>query len=263
MRERRFDRGSGPPVVVIPGIQGRWEWMEPALDRMSASCRVVSYSLCGEPGSGMPFEASAGFDNFVRQLDDVLERTGLESPALCGVSFGGFIALRYAALRPGRVRALILVSAPPPEWTPTARQRRHLARPMLEFPLFAAGAFQRFWREMRTSLPSWPARLEFAAVHGLRVVRAPLVPTSAAARVAAQQATDMRDDCARIEAPTLVIAGEDDLDDVVPPQATRRYVSLIPGARFERLEGTGHLGVLTRPERFVRLVTDFVHANHH
>ena len=47
-----FDRGSGPPVVVVPGLQGRWEWVRPALDDSRRRCRAISYSLCGDIGSG-------------------------------------------------------------------------------------------------------------------------------------------------------------------------------------------------------------------
>ena len=28
-----YDQGSGPPVIVVPGVQGRWEWMRPAWTR--------------------------------------------------------------------------------------------------------------------------------------------------------------------------------------------------------------------------------------
>ena len=37
-----FDKGSGPPLIVIPGVQGRWEWMQPALLRLARQCRVIS-----------------------------------------------------------------------------------------------------------------------------------------------------------------------------------------------------------------------------
>ena len=47
-----FDRGHGPPLVIVPGVHGRWEWMKPALDKLAASCRTISYSLCGDIGSG-------------------------------------------------------------------------------------------------------------------------------------------------------------------------------------------------------------------
>ncbi|MBW8896248.1 MAG: alpha/beta fold hydrolase, partial [Acidobacteria bacterium] len=96
-------------LIVIPGVQGRWEWMKPALDELAKRCRAVSYTLCGDLGSEMTFDRTLGFDNFIRQLDRVFDRSGIERAALCGVSYGGFIALRYAALRPERVASLVLV----------------------------------------------------------------------------------------------------------------------------------------------------------
>ena len=89
-----FDRGHGPPLVIVPGVHGRWEWMKPALDKLAGSCRTISYSLCGDIGSGQHLDPEQGFDNYLRQLDAVLDRSGVEKVALCGVSFGGFVALQ-------------------------------------------------------------------------------------------------------------------------------------------------------------------------
>jgi hypothetical protein len=47
-----IDRGGGTPVVVIPGIQGRWEWMKPAIDALAQRCRVITFSLADEPSCG-------------------------------------------------------------------------------------------------------------------------------------------------------------------------------------------------------------------
>ena len=33
-----FDQGTGPPLIVIPGVQGRWEWMRPALRELRKHC---------------------------------------------------------------------------------------------------------------------------------------------------------------------------------------------------------------------------------
>jgi pimeloyl-ACP methyl ester carboxylesterase len=60
-----------------------------------------------------------------------------------------------------------------------------------------------------------------------------------------------------------VVTGEDGLDSVVPVHVTRRYCSLIRGARYEMMPGTGHIGMVTQPERFSELVGGFVHANYH
>jgi 3-oxoadipate enol-lactonase len=258
-----FDAGEGTAVIVIPGVQGRWEWMSPGLRALARRCRTISYTLAGDFGSGMKFDRTAGFDSFVRQLDEIFERTGLQRAAICGVSFGGFIALRYAAVRPERVSSLILVSAPAPGWTPSDRQARHVSRPWLSAPAFVLAAPFRIWPEIRMAFGSAVAASLFMARHALRVLAAPVLPSSMAAKVRVQQALDFQPDCARVKAPTLVITGEDGTDTVVPTEVTRRFQQLIPGARFERLERSGHIGIITRPERFADIVSGFVHAHSH
>ena len=91
------DVGAGAPLVLIPGIQGRWEWMRPSVDALARDNRVISCSLPVETGVGNAFDARGTFDQFVRYLDDLLDARGVETAILCGVSYGGLIALRYAA----------------------------------------------------------------------------------------------------------------------------------------------------------------------
>jgi 3-oxoadipate enol-lactonase len=256
-----FDHGTGPALIVIPGVQGRWEWMTPALRELQKHCRTVTYTLCGDIGSGMKFDPRLGFDNYIRQLDSIFERTGLEQAALCGVSYGGFIALRYAAMRPDRISRLILVSAPAPGWVPSARQRRYVARPWMSAPAFVMTGPLRVWPEIQAAYDTWGERLRFTARHGARVVSAPMIPPVVAARVRLQQSTDFAPDCARVLAPTLVVTGEDGLDRVVPPEITRRYMTLIPGAQYVKLERSGHIGMLTRSPQFAEIVASFLRTS--
>jgi pimeloyl-ACP methyl ester carboxylesterase len=258
-----FDRGSGPPVIVVPGVQGRWEWMRPTLDALSRRCRTVSYSLSGDFGSGSPMDGSQRFDSYIEQLESIFESTGIDRAVICGVSYGGLIALRFASLRPERVTGLTIVSAPAPGWKPSARQASWIARPWLSAPAFVATGPFRLWPEIRAALPEGPKRLRFALAHGIRVLRAPMIPPLMALRVRQQQELDFRADCERIRTRTLVITGDDNLDTVVPVQVTQRYCELIPSARYVRMDGTGHLGSITQPERFARIVGEFAHANHH
>jgi len=258
-----FDQGSGAAIVVIPGVQGRWEWMRPALEALSARCRTVSYSLCGDFGSGRRIDPALGFENYLLQLDAVLDDAGLEQTALCGVSYGGLVALRYAATRPNRVSALILSSSPAPGWAPTEQQQRWIASPWRSAPAFIATSPGRLLPEIRTALPGWRERLAFSVRHVLRVAAAPMKPPLMASRVTWQQKMDFRQDCANVQAPTLVISGDEALDRVVPVKVTRTYASLIGRVRCEVIERTGHIGLLTRPDRFASLVSDFVHANSH
>lgn len=258
-----FDQGSGPPLVIVQGLHGRWEWMQPALMELSKRCRTIAYSLCGDFGSGMRVDPELRFDNYVRQLDAVLDGAGVKRAAVCGISFGGFVALRHAATRPERVSALILASAPGPGWEPTAQQARWLARPWVSAPAFVASAPFRLWPEISAALPRVGSRLAFIARHALRAGLAPLIPSLMARRIRDARATDFGPDCARITAPTLVVTGEQGLDRVVPVEVTRRYASLISGAEYMVMDRTGHIGVLTQPERFARIVGDFVHAHRH
>jgi Predicted hydrolases or acyltransferases (alpha/beta hydrolase superfamily) len=69
---------------------------------------------------------------------------------------------------------------------------------------------------------------------------------------------DVTPDCARITAPTLVVTGEPHLDHVVPVEGSSEYLRLIPDAHAVVLERTGHLGSITRPEVFARIIHRFV-----
>lgn len=247
-----FDHGEGIPLVVIPGVQGRWEWMGPALRALAWRHRTISYSL-GHPRR---------FDDLVDQLDEVLDKADVEAAAICGVSFGGLVAVRYAAVRPNRTLALVVVSTPPPSWRPNDRQTRYLASPWLSAPAFVATAPARLWPEIEAAIDSPLARARFAVSHAARIVSAPAVPSAMAARIGLMKDVDWCADCARVNVRTLVITGEADLDRVVPVEATREYTQLIAGARHETIGGTGHIGLVTRPRRFAEMVSDFVNGNH-
>ena len=68
---------------------------------------------------------------------------------------------------------------------------------------------------------------------------------------------DFEADVRRVQAPTLVVTGAEDLDRTVPPALTRRYLDRIPGAELAVLEQTGHMGTITRPAEFANLIADF------
>ena len=76
----------------------------------------------------------------IKELEETRERAGLARVAVCGVSFGGLIALRYAAARPDQVSALIIVSAPGPSWRPDARVARYVHHPVLLAPQTQSGS---------------------------------------------------------------------------------------------------------------------------
>lgn len=256
-----YDEGTGPPLVFVQPLQGRWEWMRPALAELSKHVRVISYTLAGDSGSGERMDPAEGFEVFVRQLERVIDETRLARVALCGVSFGGAVAVRYAATRPQRVSRLIVASSPGPGWTPTESQASYVARPWLSMPTFAVGGLRRASGEIMSALPTTAARLEFSLRYLGTAVRFPMMPHLMARRVRLLQQLDLASDCLHIAAPTLVITGDPALDRVVPVSSTREYVTRIPGARYAIMDRTGHLGSLTQPARFAHIVGDFVNAS--
>ena len=254
-----IDAGHGTPIVLVPGVQGRWEWMAPTVDALAARGRIISYSLCGESGE-RGLEPELGFGSFVTQLDEVLAQAELDTAHLCGVSYGGLIALRYAARRSRHVRSLTLVSTPSPTWRPDCRIERYLRRPRLMAPAFVVGSPARLWPEIHAAFDSWGTRLAFTARHLTRVAAAPFSPVRMAERVRLMRGVDFMEDCRRVTAPTLIVTGESSLDQIVPIENTLEFVDAIAGAETAILARTGHIGFASRPEAFADLLTTFAHA---
>jgi pimeloyl-ACP methyl ester carboxylesterase len=83
-----FELGKGTPIVLIPGLQGRWEWMRPAVDALARQHRVITFSLCDERTSPFPCDLDRAFDNYVSQVNLALDRAGIDRAVIAGVSYG-------------------------------------------------------------------------------------------------------------------------------------------------------------------------------
>ena len=245
--------------MLIPGLQGRWEWMRPAVDALSKHNRVITFSLCDERSSPFPCDPSRGFDNYLDQLDQAFERAGIDRAVIAGVSYGGLIATEYAARHPERVQALALVNALHSSWEPNEQQRRYLDSPVLLSPMFVATAPQRNRPEMVAAFPSIGSRLKFALTTGARVLMAPANPSRMARRIAWAKAHQFGDPHA-VKAPVLVVTGEAELDRIVPVDVTRRYLDEFDEAEHVVLKRTGHLGLVTRPDAFASVLERFVNG---
>jgi len=252
-------KGIGFPVLLLPGVQGRWEWMRPTVDALTAGHRVITASL---QELRPERERDGVFTAWTYAIDQLIDRAHERQVSIIGVSFGGLIAARYAARRPERVTSLILASTPAPNWRPRPDDTFCLRLPWLSLPYFAARGFVRLTPEMLEARESWHGRLTLGAEHARRVLEAPFEPRRMACWVREWLNYDLAADCKRITAPTLIMTGESRLDRVVPVRDSKKYLQLIPGATHQVLPGTGHLGIITKPYRFAEMAGSFIHAAH-
>lgn len=255
-----IDRGKGAPLVLVPSIHGQWQYLGPAVDALAASCRVLTFPLSGERGSGRRIDGADGLDCDVDQIRRVLDDRQIPRAAICGVSFGGLIALRFAATYPDRTSALILASTPGPAFRLRRRHQIYARAPWLFGPLFLAETPRRVRRELKAALPDRHDRWRFVIWQLRTFFATPLSVSRMASRSRLIGAADCANDCRRVSAPTLLITGERNLDYVVPAEGTSQYLQLISTARAIVLERTGHLGSITRPEAFATLVREFMDA---
>ena len=242
------EQGSGPPLVLVPGIPGPWKYVRPAIQALAASFRVLTFSLGPE----------CSIDSDVTRIGRELDDRRIEQAVVCGISFGGLIALRFAATQPARTRALVLASVPGPGTRLKRAHRIYTRWPYVFGPLFVARTPFRVRREVESALPLRSERLSFGWLQLKTFVSAGLSLKQVARRACLMEEIDIAGDCRRVASPTLVITGEPALDWVVPVDNTLEIVRLIPRARHVVLERSGHLGAITRPAAFAATVRRFV-----
>ncbi|WP_329116280.1 alpha/beta fold hydrolase [Streptomyces sp. NBC_01465] len=102
---------DAPPLLLLPGGGGAtstaWFATAAALGRTH---RVHAADLVGEPGRTVPGATPLKTPaDLMAWLDALLDGLGLDSVSLCGHSYGGWIALRYALHAPARTDRLVLL----------------------------------------------------------------------------------------------------------------------------------------------------------
>jgi len=237
--------GSGEPIVLVPGLAGGWRLVAPLAERLSRRFEVI---VCGLRGDRFPMGGAWAREmgDHARDLATVIGHLGLERPAVFGVSFGGAVALELACEHPHKVGALIVHGAEARFRTSIAST---IARRVLErFPLPSDNDFvNQFFNLLHGGKPEPGPLAEFVVERCWETDQAVM-----ARRLALLESFDVSDRLWRVDAPTLVVAGSRDV--IVPASRQRALASSIPGARFETLEGAGHVGFLTHQRELARQV---------
>lgn len=248
------EMGRGSPVMLLHGFPlNRSMWRDQALE-LSATYHVIMPDLRGHgetasPSDEAPMEVMA---EDVAALMDLLE---INQAVLGGLSMGGYVALAFYRLFPGRVRALILADTRPQADSEEARRNRER--------IWERALQQGIETITDAMLPKLlaPATLakEIEIVARVREMIQGTKPEGAAAAlrgIAARR--DQSDLLPEIASPTLIIVGSEDA--VTPPGDAELMHREIRHSHLRIIEGAGHLSNVERPTEFNQTLVNFLNT---
>ncbi|HLM07490.1 MAG TPA: 3-oxoadipate enol-lactonase [Blastococcus sp.] len=230
------DGAADAPVVVLSNSLGATRGMwDPQVPALAERYRVVTYDARGHGESPAP-AGPYSLDDLVDDLVALLDALGAQRAHIAGLSLGGMTAMRLAVREPARVdRLALLCTSADPDSKPFL-ERAAAVRAGGTAPLAQTVASRWVTPGYAAEHPDLMARLE-AMIAGCDDEG-----YAACAEVVA--AVDLREDLARITAPTLVISGAE--DPALPPEHQRVIADGIPGAELLTVSPGAHLANLER-----------------
>lgn len=241
--------GEGPPIVLVAGLAGGWEFLTPLSAHLARDHEVFMVGHRGDEQGGLG-PRPGGIEGYAEDLAEAIEALGLEEPTVVGISFGGAIALQLAAQAPELVGRLVVQGA---EARFSRRQVSRIARHLLEhFRLPEDSPFlNQFFNLLFAGAPEPGPLLEFVVERCWSTDRLEL-----ARRLRALEEWDLNPILGEIDVPTMVIAGT--RDAVVPVDRQRALAEAIPGAVFAPISNSGHVTFLTHAREMSGLIQKMV-----
>jgi pimeloyl-ACP methyl ester carboxylesterase len=263
--EVRDDGGASPPFVLLHGLTSSrhiWDLAIPLLQPH----RVVSYDQRGHGESDKPAKGYA-FADMTRDLDGVLEALHIEAPVVVGHSWGASVALEFAATRPGRPLALVMVDGGFTELSDRF-ETFDAAWAMMKPPAIDGIAIEDFLDRAKGFMPVWNEQVEemfmtmfVVKADGTVNRRFPLAQHKQVVRAMWEHRNF--DLFARVACPTLLVPSytseEGRMADWM--EAKRRGVAraleLLPQGRVQEMQDTVHDSPVQRPRELAALMRSF------
>jgi pimeloyl-ACP methyl ester carboxylesterase len=243
--------GQGPPLVRAANWMTHLGYdIESAVWKhwvrdLAAGHTFIRYD---ERGCGLS-DWEAGeftFDDWVRDLESVVEAVGLQQFPLLGVSQGGAVAVAYAARHPERVSKLVLCSAYARGRAVRAvgDEEKRAAALDLDLARVGWGRDDPVFRQVFAAqfLPDG-TRADWAAFDQLQ--RRTTSPDNAVRFLQEFARIDVREEAMRVRCPALIMHSRD--DHRVPLQSGQELAALIPDSRLVALDSKNHLLTATEP----------------
>jgi pimeloyl-ACP methyl ester carboxylesterase len=269
------DAGVGPAVLLVHGLISDHRTWSAEIDRLSGRHRVIAPDLLGHGDSGgsldspdvPPGDFSLGAH--AAALRDLLDELGIGRVTVVGHSLGGGIAMQLAYLFPDRVEALVLVSSGGlgrdlgPGLRAATLPGSELVLPVLGSDWVRWCGNTAFSLMGRIGLPlvtpsaeaAWAGMASFA--DGQRR-RAFLATARAVVDARGQLVSAIPKLTAMADLPVLVVWGG--RDRLIPPAHANAVSSVLPKATIEVFPRAGHFPHLDDPERFHRILSEFLRS---
>jgi pimeloyl-ACP methyl ester carboxylesterase/DNA-binding CsgD family transcriptional regulator len=258
------ESGEGPPLIKVSNWLSHleFEWDSPVwrhwLTELSRRYRLIRYDQrgCGLSDWSAP---DLSFDAWVRDLETIVDATGLERFPLLGISQGAAIGVAYAVKHPERVTHLLIHGgyARGRAKRVTNDRQREAADTMHKMIELWWGQSNPAFRQFFTAHFIPGASLE--QQHWFNELQRTTASPANALRLIGEASTiDVISLLPKIACPTLILHPVN--DGAVPFEEGRLMASLIPGARFVPLESANHLLLETEPawRRFIEEAEAFL-----
>jgi len=250
-----FDHEGSPsalPLVLIHGFPFSHEMWRPQIGVLSEAFWVIEYDLRGHGGSSAG-DGQYPFEFFVDDLFSLLDHLKVRRAALCGLSMGGYIALRAIERNPERVSALILADTQARADSNAAKLKRAAAVRAIKTngvkPF--AGDF------LKTVFTPQSLAAKSESVVAIKGVIESNSPTGiCGALIALATRTDTVSSLSAIQVPTLILVGEQDL--LTPVSASQEMHDKIVGSELRAIEHAAHLSNMENPDAFNEHVKKFL-----
>lgn len=255
-----------PTLVAVhggPGVDHTSSRLN--LEPLTGHAQVIFYD---QRGHGRSDYSSAGHWNLRTWASDLrgfCDALGIERPVVLGSSFGGFVALTYAALFPGHPGAVILTNTTGgrTNYTRSVEVFRRLggdqaadvaARDFAEHTEESAAAFDRICYPLFSARPGYAQEAARRAKLGIRTREVNLHYWHNE-----EPRFDPWDLLPSISCPVQIIAGED--DPICPVELVQDLADRLPGSELVRLAAARHTVFRDQPEAARDAVIRFIHTH--
>lgn len=248
-------RSMGPPILLLHGINPISP-DAPFLDFLAEHGEVIAPSHPGFGNSPRPADFDTMYD-LVHLYLAVLDALPAEKVTVVGFSFGGWIAAEVAVANPRKLDQLVLVD--PVGIKLGGREERDIPH---FFNTSPDELNRRAWHDPAKRPPGnygvgWHTAIGDAMSDTEMVTLARNWDSLCLyAWRPHMYNPQLKHWLHRISVPTMLLSGGS--DRIVTPEYGRRFGNLIPGARFEMVEGAGHHPELEQPAAFVDRVATFL-----